>query len=88
MPVTPSDSRGVGATETYEIRTYFQGDIMLVRVTEEAPRYHIDANSNHINCIVRAARTGNSNAAPLNMQGNQDIDRQPSHQHLGQLRKG
>ena len=38
---------------------------MLVCVSEEAPRYHIDDNNNRINCIARAVRAGKFERSPL-----------------------
>ena len=55
-PSRPSDGRGAGATETFNTQEFFSGEIRLVRLSEEQPRFWIDENDVQNNCIARAVR--------------------------------
>jgi len=37
-----SDSRGAGATEIFDIHRFFEGQTMMVQMSEEVPRYRKD----------------------------------------------
>jgi hypothetical protein len=62
-PMIFSDSRGAGATETFDIHRFFNGQTMLVRLSEEIPHYRVD-NGRKTNCIARAVRTCHWEQAP------------------------
>jgi hypothetical protein len=52
-PMNSSDSRGAGATETFDVHRFFDGQTMMVRLSEEIPHYRVD-NGLRTNCIARA----------------------------------
>jgi len=62
-PCTLSDSRGAGATEYFNIDTFFQGTLRIFTLSEEVPRYRIE-DGNKVNCVARAIRSSHEEDSP------------------------
>jgi hypothetical protein len=58
-----SDSRGAGATETFDLDEFFRGQLRIYNLSEEAPRFRLE-NNKKINCVARAIRSSHEEGPP------------------------
>jgi len=64
-------SRGAGATEFFDIDTFFQGTLRIYTLSEEESRHRI-ADGNKISCVARAIRSSHEEDFP-DVMNNTDI---------------
>jgi exonuclease III len=62
-PIVNSDSRGAGATETFDLDEFFSGQLRIYTLSKEVPCFRVE-NNKEINCVARAIRSSHEEGPP------------------------